>query len=662
MNRIFLAAAPFIVACAQDSSFTSLKDPEPSGFDTSSPPVEIEEYVAPEVPETCPDRIWSGSVATVDESCLTEPPTWRYTPVVEWKMDAFSDEYPAAVEALSTPATGHFTDDDGDGILGSAGDIPDLVVSFGDSAGLDPCGNTVTGGVLRAISGDGSTVHWTRGTVPFGDETLRILPFGYPAIGDIDNDGKPEIIHGLYSGRGDRYRARPVALSASTGEVEWVGEVIASTHTVGYNTDSYGVIPGIWDIDQDGKPEVTFGSRVYNGEDGTEDMVDADFDRWDLLVTDLDGDGQHELVSPVAIYEQDGTKRCQLQYPNGEFKFAAVGDLTGDGQGNIVTTGSHDVNVYDDQCHRLWRKHLQDSGQGGGATIADYDGDGTPEIGVASAGFYYVFDSDGSELWAAPVSDYSSNATSSSVYDFEGDGYAEVVYAGEQNLWVLSGVDGTPRMVDTSHSSCTAFEYPVTVDIDNDGQVEIVVADTYGVRVVGDADNGWVPGRHVWNQHHFSILNINDDLSIPTYSQPNWPEYNTFRSADLRANDGLGTLQVDALPYVVDICEVECGEGTVQVVFQGANHGLADATDGVNLALYAEDASGNRTLLEVVPGETLLRAGFTTEGYPVTIDMTDIPTGTLILVADDDGTGMGVIEECDEDNNEVRLEGLCADE
>ena len=42
--------------------------------------------------------------------------------------------------------------------------------------------------------------------------------------------------------------------------------------------------------------------------------------------------------------------------------------------------------------------------------------------------------------------------------------------------------------------------------------------------------------------------------------------------------------------------------------------------------------------------------------------MTDLPTGTLILVADDDGTGVGVIEECDEENNEVRLEGLCADE
>ena len=119
---------------------------------------------------------------------------------------------------------------------------------------------------------------------------------------------------------------------------------------------------------------------------------------------------------------------------------------------------------------------------------------------------------------------------------------------------------------------------------------------------------------------------------------------------------------MDAYPLIVDICEVECSEGTVQIVFQGANQGLADAGDGVLLSLYAEQADGSRTLLQTLDTETILRAGYTTEGYPLELAMTDLPTGTLILVADDDGTGTGVIDECNEDNNEVRLEGLCADE
>ena len=33
-----------------------------------------------------------------------------------------------------------------------------------------------------------------------------------------------------------------------------------------------------------------------------------------------------------------------------------------------------------------------------------------------------------------------------------------------------------------------------------------------------------------------------------------------------------------------------------------------------------------------------------------------------VVVADDDGTGTGSIDECDEDNNELVLEDLCSDD
>jgi len=658
MNARFLLPL-VVVGCTQDASITAIKTPEPSGEDTSAPPVEEVEILPPEEPEECPDRIYSASVASVDEDCLVEPPTWRYTPVIEWKMDAFV-EYPDAVEAITTPVVGHFTDDDGDGTLGSAGDIPDVVAMFMDGVGVNECGNATQRGVIRLVSGDGSEVFWSVGDVVVEGTPLRIAPGSVPAIGDIDNDGEPEIVVALYEGRGDR-TATAAALDRH-GELEWVSDVVMSTHATGYNTNSFALMPGLWDVDQDGMVEITFGSRVLNGEDGTDAMPDADFDKWDKVVIDLDKDGVQELVSPVAIYEQDGTKRCQLAFPSGEFKFASIGDVDGDDLGEIVVTGDHHVTLYTPDCRMEWREFLQDAGQGGGATIADYDGDGSPEIGVASSGFYYVFDSDGSVLWEHAVRDYSSNATSSSVYDFEGDGYAEVVYAGEANLWIMSGVDGTTRMVDSTHSSCTGWEYPITVDVDGDGHVEIVVLDAYGLRVVGDADNGWVSGRDVWNQHHFSILNVNDDLSIPTYNEPNWPEYNSFRSADLRSNDGLGALLLDAVPYKVDVCEVECEQGRVSVVVQGANEGLADASSGFDLAFYAQDDAGERTLLHHIPGASLLRSGFTTEGYAVELAMSDLPTGTLVVVADDDGTGAGAIDECDETNNELVLEGLCSDD
>ena len=33
-----------------------------------------------------------AQVALLDEDCKVDPPTWRYTPVVEWKMDSFADD------------------------------------------------------------------------------------------------------------------------------------------------------------------------------------------------------------------------------------------------------------------------------------------------------------------------------------------------------------------------------------------------------------------------------------------------------------------------------------------------------------------------------------------------------------------------------------------
>ena len=93
-------------------------------------------------------------------------------------------------------------------------------------------------------------------------------------------------------------------------------------------------------------------------------------------------------------------------------------------------------------------------GTGGPPTVADFDGDGLPEIAAAGASAYTVFDLDctgeplpegcASEgvLWSQASQDQSSNKTGSSVYDFEGDGQAEAVYGDECFLRVYNGASG----------------------------------------------------------------------------------------------------------------------------------------------------------------------------------------------------------------------------
>jgi hypothetical protein len=183
------------------------------------------------------------------------------------------------------------------------------------------------------------------------------------------------------------------------------------------------------------------------------------------------------------------------------------------------------------------------------------------------------------------------------VFDFEGDGAAEVVYADENDLFVYDGATGAIKLQESRHSSATCSEYPSIADVDNDGHAEIIYTSSRylgtetGVRVLGDADDSWMPGRQVWNQHAYDITNVEDDGGIPAAPAANWDTYNTFRSGDV--SDGLGVPGADVYPVILDVCGEECGEGRVTLWVTLANRGGADAEVPIPLAVYAETDAGD---------------------------------------------------------------------
>src|SRR6202008_2734961 len=76
--------------------------------------------------------------------------------------------------------------------------------------------------------------------------------------------------------------------------------------------------------------------------------------------------------------------------------------------------------------------------------------------------------------WAPPSQDCSSGATGSTIFDFEGDGKAEAVYADECFLRVYEG--GTGEVLFSAfRKSCTWVENPIIADTDKDTRTEIVV-------------------------------------------------------------------------------------------------------------------------------------------------------------------------------------------
>jgi hypothetical protein len=139
------------------------------------------------------------------------------------------------------------------------------------------------------------------------------------------------------------------------------------------------------------------------------------------------------------------------------------------------------------------------SGQGGGPpTVGDFDGDGLPEVSCSGSDSIAVFDMDctglpdmvtcsslntNGILWWQPSQDHSSNRTGSSLFDFEGDGVVEVIYADEVFTRVYDGQSGEV-LFSQWHSSCTWNEYPIVADVDGDFGAELVVPSNSNCTIV----------------------------------------------------------------------------------------------------------------------------------------------------------------------------------
>ncbi|MFN0054206.1 MAG: putative Ig domain-containing protein [Planctomycetales bacterium] len=566
----------------------------------------------------------AGIIAETNEAnnyivrtCLAMPVPGLFNPAVEWNKSTFAVR-PESDQVMMTPAV---IDLDRDA-------IPDIVFSTFNSFGG-------SNAFLRAISGSDGHELWT-----VTDPLYKVWPIAGIAVGDIDNDGFPEIIAEHESGV-------PIAFNHD-GTVRWLGPLISG----GMNWGSAALA----DLDHDGVPEIIIGSTVLNA-NGTiqwQGIMNGGFGRADnglgplSIVADLDLDGTPEIVAARTAYRSNGTVYWNAGITDG---FPAVGNFDADPYPEIVVVSSGWVYLLDHVGNVLWGPNrIPGGGNGGAPTIADFDGDGQPEIGVAGAGYYTVFETDGSEKWKSQVQDHSSSLTGSSVFDFEGDGKAEVVYADELYLRIYRGTDGTV-LYTFPRGSGTTYELPVIADVDADGNAEIVViANSYylgnrtGIFVIGDQTDTWVGTRQIWNQHSYHVTNINDDGSIPRFEQNSWQTSNTYRlnafpdpaeahlAPDLTASFYRTALQDDKVAVTVRI-----GNGGSQFV-----------NAGVKIALYDGDPQVGGQLLGVAATTRRLSPG---EYEDVAISLVAAGIHDLWIVSDDDGTGHGRVGECDEVNN-----------
>jgi len=581
----------------------------------------------------------------------------------------------------------------------SAERVPEIVATFKN-------GGTIG---WRRTADDGSTweVMWQNDNLP---NIQHSRGGAQPSIADLNADGRPEVVVGNVvldglTGKG------PGDVDLPAEALAWDGrdlEAATPGSNLGIGNNAFlGPVSTVADLNRDGLQEVIAGNTVYNY-DGSKlwtyeytttnsscgGSLDCDgynavgnFDGDDegevviirlgeLFILDHDGspvagiplpiripgapaDVAEPTYSPVAyipsapLYDEDG----DLLPPERILCGGALNLPAFSSGGDPVMSGGSQVVV-----------HTAGANESGPPTVADFDGDGFAEVGTASSTAYVVFDFQctGDPLppecerewvrWMVENDDCSSRATGSSVFDFEGDGSAEVVYADETTFRIFRGSDGAILYEDPTHSSNTRVEMPIVVDVDNDGKSEVVIPEPNtdpnrgGIEIWEDSDNNWVRTRRIWNQHGYSVTNVTEDGQIPRVPEPNWTH---SRLNNFRQNVQPGGL-FDAPDFVVrEISRLDCDESQFTLAILVANDGSLSVPPGILTHVVVTtddervfDLGTMATSAWLLPGQS--------EQLEVVFHIPDGPAVSNIVVSatvDDDGFGGQQYNECDDGNN-----------
>ena len=466
----------------------------------------------PTVPPTCYVADDLNGVGDCDQ----EAPPGSFDPDVQW-------EWGGTNRSVSvTPLVANLTDDDGNGSIDLC-DVPDVIVVA--SAGL-------AGAEIVVL--DGAT-----GAEQFTAE-LPVALLVTPAIGDIDNDGIPEIVSAT---PGDN---RLIAFEHD-GSHKWTSETP-------WVNDQGGAI-GIANLDASGPPEIYADGFIANSGGVVQFQAPAQTGWLPLqhstasVAADLDDDGDMELIVGQAAYHHDGT----LYYHDETILpgYPQVANFDDDPEPEILINNQSGITMLEhDGSHKYFAQRPNGDPEGFASwfrpsTVHDFDGDELAEFAVSSATHYGVFERNLTVKWSANVQDGSGWATGTA-FDFLGDGTAEAMYGDEVFMFIFDG-DGVPEL-QVPRSSSTLIEYPIVADVDNDGSAEIVVPSNPGlddapqtapaIQVIRDAEDRWIQARRIWNQHTYHVTNVREDGTIPEVEVKSWRELNTYRTNAQIAEDG----------------------------------------------------------------------------------------------------------------------------
>lgn len=527
------------------------------------------------------------------------------------------------------------------------------------------------------------------------------------AVGDVSGDGIPDIIYATRDSGGSLI----VAINGA-GSFLWKSHTPAGTD---FRLTIENAAITLTNFDSDPQAEIVIGNTIIDHNGLVVHTGSAGFGTNDgyfggiSAVARLDGDMVPEIVSgrdawkvdwvPGATPEDAPTVTVSPYWTAaGADGYPAIADVDSDGVPEVILIGSGSLRVLNGQSGLLYCTvdptdamcianaalrtqpiSIPGGGRGGPPTVSDFDADGRVEIGIAGAGSYTVYDLNrtGEDIvqpmgdtppgagalysrWSNVTQDNSSNATGSSVFDFQGDGAAEVVYADECYMRVYSGSDGTVQL-SIPNSNATIHEYPLVVDVDGDGNSEILVVATdqtgctdpgyverKGLFVYGDVNDEWVPTRRVWTQHTYHVTNSDSVGNVPMSELDNWlqPGLNNYR----QNVQGDGVFNAPDLTLGISVGINLCNNGQHELQARVTNIGALGVPPGAVVTFYEGTSNAGQNLGTATTTQPLLPGGSTV----VTLVVTAPPSDTDYY-AEVDGTPVVTVAECDTDNNGAQV-------
>ena len=503
----------------------------------------------------------------IDDAFPTCPTPEAFEPQVVWHWEGGAT-LPNSKQVWVTPLVSRLEDTDGNGRLTKADmprvifisfdhqDAPDFAVTSQDAFNQ---ANDPVPGVLRAV--DGAT----------GAEVFTVIEQAYrlnssvtPVVADIDADGYVEIIaqkwvllEGVEDAVGakiqGKFRYGNLLAFEHDGTLKWQSdEWVRSEAEI---EDAAGLSVG--DVDGDGFAEIAVGDHLFdhNGHllfQGGKGIGSTGHGPASVLAN-VDGQPGLELVAGNTVYRADGSilwNRSDLADGH-----PAVADLDGDGDvevvlmnGRLLVLDGRTGSTIAGPLHPPTRLGMSgECNPGSGSeededpcsviptqvALADINGDGSLEIGVARQEVLLIYDRNLSELWRTEIWD-GTGASGPLAFDFDGDGSKNVVYSDEGAVWVYDTQGAV--IYEAERGSVTMMETPAVADINNDGHANIVVGSNEpnfgladGLDALTNTGTSWVHARAMWNQHGY-MEDLIGELGAPIY-EPTPTVEDGFRTA-----------------------------------------------------------------------------------------------------------------------------------